>query len=318
MAIATPPIAANSASSAPPTPLALPPAEAPETPVRRRELAAFLRTRRERLAPEDAGLVAGGRRRTPGLRREEVAQLANVGVTWYTWLEQGRPIHASAEVLEAIARALRLDAPEREHLFRLAGVTPTVVEPVVPCLEREVQIVLDQLYPLPACVMNSRYDVLAWNGAYGALFPGLVDAPPAERNLLWQVFGAQAECPVFDREPELARLVATLRGAFSRHIGEPAWTEFVRQLSVASPEFASLWARHDVAEPANRLKRFRGMAGEPIDLWVTGFGVTGTPEARMVVYTPIDATAAERLSRQQAARMPLSRRFEKETEPSRR
>src|SRR5262249_34209410 len=106
---------------------------APELPARRRELAAFLRGRRARIAPEDAGLIAGRRRRTPGLRREEVAQLASVGVTWYTWLEQGRPIHASADVVEAICRALRLDTTERQHLFRLAEVAPPAVDPTVDC-----------------------------------------------------------------------------------------------------------------------------------------------------------------------------------------
>jgi hypothetical protein len=272
-----------------------------ESPVRRRELAAFLRSRRERMAPEDVGLIPSGRRRTPGLRREEVAHLAAVGVTWYTWLEQGRPIHASADVLEAIARALRLDPTEREHLFRLADVTPVAAEPAGSRLEPEVQVVLDRLHPLPACVLNSRYDVLAWNAAYASLFPGLVDAVPTERNLLWQIFAAKADCPVLDRAVEVARLVATLRGAFSRHLGERRWTDFVRDLSTASPEFGMLWARHDVAEPGNRLKRFRGLDGETLDLYVTIFAVSGMPETRMIVYTPIDDQAAARLERKQAA-----------------
>ena len=285
----------------------LPVAASPEdAPDRRRELASFLRSRRERIAPEDAGLIAGRRRRTPGLRREEVAQLASVGVTWYTWLEQGRPIHASPDVLEAIGRALRLDLPERDHLFRLAGVAPAEPDPAAPCLEAEVQVVLDQLHPLPASVLNARYDVLAWNQAYAALFPSLVDAEPADRNLLWQIFATDAECPVLDREKELARMVATLRGAYSRHVGEPRWTDFIRDVSAASLEFAAYWATHDVAEPANRMKRFRGIAGDVIELFVTGFAVTGTPEARMVVYTPVDDVATARLRRQQAAMIPLS------------
>src|SRR5215472_5696306 len=129
---------------------------------RRAELAAFLRTRRERITPEQAGLPPGSRRRTPGLRREEVAQLSGVGVTWYTWLEQGRPINASPQVLSAIARTLLLDQAEREHLFRLAdlpdaagagpGLTPC--EQVLP----EVQEILDTLSPMPACVLNERFD----------------------------------------------------------------------------------------------------------------------------------------------------------------
>src|SRR5580704_3809242 len=134
------------------------------TALRRHELAAFLRSRRERIAPEDAGLPSGHRRRTAGLRREEVAQLSGVGVTWYTWLEQGRPINASTQVLAAVARTLKLDQPEREHLYRLAEVPeaappPEADEPVA----AEIQTILDGLTTLPASVVNERFDLLAWN-----------------------------------------------------------------------------------------------------------------------------------------------------------
>src|SRR5580704_17737171 len=131
---------------------------------RRTELAAFLRSRRERISPEDVGLPPGTRRRTAGLRREELAQLAGVGVTWYTWLEQGRPINASVQVLDAIARTLRLDTTERAHLFRLADV-PGASGPAdcVDCpLPPEVQQVVDAI-PLPAVILNERFDLLAWN-----------------------------------------------------------------------------------------------------------------------------------------------------------
>src|SRR5262245_15206489 len=129
---------------------------------RRAELGAFLRSRRERITPEDAGLPPGTRRRTAGLRREEVALLAGVGVTWYTWLEQGRPINASTQVLDAVARTLRLDQPEREHLYRLAdipvaGQPPGACEPLAP----EIQQILDGLTTLPASVVNERFDLLA-------------------------------------------------------------------------------------------------------------------------------------------------------------
>ena len=146
---------------------------------RRAELAAFLRSRRERISPEQAGLAPGTRRRTPGLRREEVAQLAGVGVTWYTWLEQGRQIKASAQVLTAVARTLLLDPAEREHLFRLADIPDAAgtagtggagCEQVPP----EVQQILDALVPLPASVLNERFDLLAWNAAYEVLWPTVV------------------------------------------------------------------------------------------------------------------------------------------------
>src|ERR1700730_18548155 len=128
---------------------------------RRAGLAAFLRSRRERITPVEAGLPPGLRRRTPGLRREEVAQLAGVGVTWYTWLEQGRPINASVQVLDAIARTLRLDATERGHLFRLAdvpGAAATADCPECP-LPPEVQLILDAVR-FPACVLTERFDVI--------------------------------------------------------------------------------------------------------------------------------------------------------------
>jgi transcriptional regulator with XRE-family HTH domain len=143
--------------------------------LRRHELAAFLRSRRERVTPEDAGLPSGYRRRTAGLRREEVAQLSGVGVTWYTWLEQGRPIRASVQVLEAVARTLRLDAIERQHLFRLAEV-PDKAHPDEsgPVLRPQIQVVLDGLNPMPASVTTERFDILAWNTAYGALLPHVV------------------------------------------------------------------------------------------------------------------------------------------------
>src|SRR5690348_1821811 len=150
---------------------------------RRAELAAFLRSRRERITPEQAGLPPGSRRRIPGLRREEVAQLSGVGVTWYTWLEQGRQINASPQVLGAVARTLLLDQAEREHLFRLADLPDTATaangatagcEQMLP----EVQEILDALAPMPACVLNERFDLLAWNAPYQALWPGVTGAAP--------------------------------------------------------------------------------------------------------------------------------------------
>src|SRR6187551_490679 len=142
---------------------------------RRAELAAFLRSRRERITPGDAGLPPGPRRRTPGLRREEVAQLAGVGVTWYTWLEQGRRINASEQVVEAIARTLKLDAAERDHLFRLAEIASTGKGPSS-VLPDEIQPILDVFDPLPANVTSARFDILAWNTAYAKLFPSIIQS----------------------------------------------------------------------------------------------------------------------------------------------
>ncbi|GAA3103212.1 helix-turn-helix transcriptional regulator [Streptosporangium carneum] len=263
---------------------------------RRTELASFLRSRRDRITPEDVGLPPGLRRRTPGLRREEVAMLAGVGVTWYTWLEQGRPINASVQVLDAISRTLGLDEAEREHLYRLADMPSVPESDTCGVLEPETQIILDNLDPLPAAVYNGRYDLLAWNQTYGTLFPVMTSAPPATRNALWQLFVSRDCCtPVVNRAEELPQMVATLRAGFGRHLGEPAWTDFVRRLSAASPEFARMWSAHDVARPGSRMKIFQHSAAGVVRTISTSLALSSPPEARVVVYTPLDEESGERI-----------------------
>jgi transcriptional regulator with XRE-family HTH domain len=265
---------------------------------RRPELAAFLRTRRARVTPADVGMPPGLRRRTPGLRREEVAQLSGVGVTWYTWLEQGRPINASAQVLDAVARTLRLDAPEREHLYRLAQV------PFAPDRERltrtvgpEVQGIIDAVDPLPAVVYNSRYDVLATNPAYRDLFMVRETARIDAANVLWTLFTVPAQsCPLVHREHELPVMVATLRSWYGRHVGEPAWEDFIRGLSQVSPYFAELWASGEVIQPGPRVKTFRHEVVGELGMTSQSLAVDGMPECRIVVYTPEDEAARAKVA----------------------
>lgn len=265
---------------------------------RRPELAAFLRSRRARVTPADVGMPPGLRRRTPGLRREEVAQLSGVGVTWYTWLEQGRPINASPQVLDAVARTLRLDQPEREHLYHLAEVPyehgpaglPGRVGP-------EIQTVIDALDPHPAVVYNARYDVLATNPAYSDLFQLPPRGDSGRPNALWMLFTVSEEaCPVVRRDEELPVMVATLRSAYGRHVGEPAWEDFIRALSAASPRFAELWASGEVTPPGPRVKTFRhGVVGE-LRMTSVSLSINGMPECRIVVHTPEDADAWEKVA----------------------
>ena len=277
---------------------------------RRTELAAFLRSRRERISPEDVGLPVGTRRRTAGLRREELAQLAGVGVTWYTWLEQGRPINASVQVLDAIARTLRLDATERAHLFRLADV-PGVAAPAgcEECsLPPEVQLILDGI-PYPASVVNERFDLLAWNGIYAALFPRLTQSPPSERNtLLSCLVGYKCCSPIPQQEGYSALLIAQLRNAYGKHVGDPAWTHFIHRLQALSPRFAELWAAHDVALPMTQTKRMRHPTLGDLTTKSTSFAVTAVPDARMVIYTPDDAHSEQAIARL-AAGEELTARF---------
>jgi MmyB-like transcription regulator ligand binding domain/Helix-turn-helix domain len=268
---------------------------------RRAELAAFLRSRRERITPEQAGLPPGPRRRTPGLRREEVAHLSGVGVTWYTWLEQGRPINASSQVLGAVARTLFLDKDETEHLFRLADVpgTATAAGKTSGCdqVTAEVQRILDALVPLPASVLNDRFDLLAWNTAYAVIWPRMVEAQPPERNTLWQCFAMPDCChPYVSRHDQLSTLVAQLRGAYGRHVGEPAWTGFVRRLQAVSPHFARLWDEQEVASQATYLKIFRHPAHDRLVMTTTSLGVLSAPGTRVVVYTPGDGATAKAIS----------------------
>ncbi|WP_433323530.1 helix-turn-helix transcriptional regulator [Spirillospora sp. CA-294931] len=264
---------------------------------RRTELAAFLRSRRERITPEDVGLPPGPRRRTPGLRREEVAQLAGVGVTWYTWLEQGRPINASGQVLDAVARTLMLDPVEREHLYLLAEV-PVAAAESTDRLAPDLQEILDGLDPLPAAVVSHRSDLLAWNRTFAAIFPGVAYAPPAERNLTWLIFTLPPCCnPIADMAKEAPVHVATLRYRYSRHLNEPGWKDLVRRVNEASPEFARLWAKRDVAQPTAQRKVFRHPAVGEMSTRLTIMELASPRHSRVIVYTPTDQRARDRIAR---------------------
>lgn len=263
---------------------------------RRPELASFLRSRRARVTPADVGMPPGLRRRTPGLRREEVAQLSGVGVTWYTWLEQGRPINASAQVLDAVARTLRLDQPEREHLYRLAQVPfAPAPESLTQSTGPEVQGIIDALDPLPAVVYNSRYDILATNPGYRDLFliPEIVAI--GVPNALWTLFTVSDEaCPLMFRERELPVMVATLRSSYGRHVGEPVWERFIAGLAAASPYFAELWASGEVVRPGPRVKTFRHKAVGELRMTSQSLSIDGMPECRIVVYTPENEETREK------------------------
>ncbi|WP_329564143.1 helix-turn-helix transcriptional regulator [Kitasatospora sp. NBC_01266] len=267
---------------------------------RRTELAAFLKACRARVTPEDVGLPPGLRRRTPGLRREEVAQLAGVGVTWYTWLEQGRPINASEQVMSAVARALLLDAVARAHLFRLAGLSAGELgASVCPAVDPTMQAILDGLSPMPAAICNRRYDVLAFNPAYEALFPGATRpvAPHGRRNAIWCALTVPDCCnPFLNREEELPRMIGVMRAAYASHVGEPLWEDWVRELSAASGWFRELWATQQVAPPTTSLKVFRHAAVGEIRVQAAYLTMPGSPELYMVVYTPETELDRERLT----------------------
>jgi transcriptional regulator with XRE-family HTH domain len=264
--------------------------------VRRRELGGFLRSRRERVSPEDVGLPPSRRRRTPGLRREEVAQLAGVGVTWYTWLEQGRDIHPSAQVLDAIARTLQFDAHEHSHLFTLAGAATTTIAHDCLNLIPTAQPLLDQLEPFPAVVVNARLDLLAYNRVYASFFDALHTVPIEERNVLWLSFTHPTWREVIvDRDDVLGRMVAEYRAAMAEHLDDPAWKALVARLHDASPEFATFWERHDVQGVESRTKRAKHPTAGLLLLDYTNLWLSQSLGTRIVAFSPADERTRRRL-----------------------
>jgi transcriptional regulator with XRE-family HTH domain len=264
--------------------------------LRRRELGAFVRSRRERTSPEDVGLAPSRRRRTPGLRREEVAQLAGVGVTWYTWLEQGRDINPSAEVLDAIARTLRFDAHEHAHLFTLAGVATTTIDDECVKLSSNVQPILDQLEPLPAVVLTARLDLLAFNRVYASLHPGLETMPIEDRNALWLAFtNPQWREVIVEWDEVIGRLVAEYRAGMAEHLDDPAWKTLVSRLHRASPEFTAFWERHDVLGAESRTKLAQHPQVGLVRMEYTNLWLDQRRGMRIIVFRPADDASRTRI-----------------------
>jgi transcriptional regulator with XRE-family HTH domain len=268
------------------------------TDLRRRELGSFLRNRRERVQPEQVGMRSSRRRRTPGLRREEVAQLAGVGVTWYTWLEQGREINPSAQVLDAIARTLQFDSHEHSHLFTLAGMpAPTVAEQ---CLEQQcptAQALLDQLEPFPAGLINDPLDLLAYNRVYASFFDGELERIPGEeRNLLWLAFtNPRWQKVIVDWDESAGSLVAEYRAAMAEHLDEPAWTQLVARLHRVSPEFTAFWERHDVQLVESRTKRALHPTAGQLTLVYTHLWLGQRLGTRITAFTPANERTRRKL-----------------------
>lgn len=221
------------------------------------DLSEFLKTRRARIQPSDLGVVSVGRRRVPGLRREEIAQVAGVSVDYYVRLEQGRARNVSADVLDAVARALHLDAAEREHLHRLAKPRRRARRPATPQRVRPgVQRLLDSMTDVPAFVLGRRMDVLAWNALASKLIVDFAALEPAERNMPRLALLDESCREIYPDWQEVAKeTVAYLRFDASRYPDDPALLELVGELSLRSPEFGRWWARHDVREKSFGTKR---------------------------------------------------------------
>ncbi|MFF7328496.1 helix-turn-helix transcriptional regulator [Streptomyces sp. NPDC090306] len=261
-------------------------------------LGAFLRDRRARVTPGDVGLPAGGRRRTPGLRREEVAQLAGVGVTWYTWLEQGRAKNVSDQVLDAVARVLRLDAAEHRHLMVLAG-RGTATEPGPPVdLRPEHTAVLAKLLPYPAAVQTDCYDLVAANRAYRYLFADLDAYPVEERNCAWLMFTEPSwRDSLVDEDAVLREITARLRAREPEHRDDPRWNALLARLRRRSPDFVRYWESYEVVGDRTQFRRYRSPRVGALDVQFQSLWLDRARGDRIVVMTPADTATLQRLER---------------------
>ncbi len=258
---------------------------------RRRELGAFLRNRRERLTCADVGLPVAGRRRTPGLRREELAMLTGISTTWLTYLEQGRDVRASRQVLEALARTLRLSGTERTHVFDLAAQAPSPA--AVPVLAQTVSAITQALGPNPAYVTAGDFEVLAWNDAAARLFPSLMARWDGERPNVarWLFRDPNAREVLPEWELVAQDVLARLRAAAGRHPNDPRYNELVQELQAVSVEAQSWWPRHDVRASTVGRKRVRHPERGVLDLAHAAFAVADHPEQTLVVYLDEGAAA---------------------------
>jgi transcriptional regulator with XRE-family HTH domain len=266
----------------------------------RAELAEFLRARREALSPEQVSLPRGRSRRTPGLRREEVALLAGVSVTWYTWLEQGRRINASDDVLRAIGRALRLDVAGQDHLVLLAHpVSPNGSEPFSPDdVPTALRRLIDGFEPAPAYVLGPHWEFAAWNAAEGRLYPPLDQLEGLERNLMWVLFTHEAVRQlIVDWDVHARQALAEFRAATINVRRDAQMVELVERLQASSDEFRAWWPEHDVARFETRLRRFDHPAAGLLTFEYQQLTPSEWPALRVVVQLPVPGDdSAQRLA----------------------
>jgi transcriptional regulator with XRE-family HTH domain len=257
----------------------------------RQELGALLRSRREQLNRVDFGLPAPGRSRTAGLRREEVSSFSGVSVTWYTWLEQGRDIHPSREVLDAVARTLRLSATEHAYVLSLAGYSaPAPVADEGPrTAPGSITRLLASLQASPAFALTADWAIVGWNDAYAALYPPIGEVAIEDRNLLWLVFTdpyVRRLLPQWDSDSR--RFLAEFRAEAGPHLGEPAVAALVERLSGASSAFRAGWTNHDLSGFSSRERLFHAPRVGDLRLEHHRLVPSDHPELHLVIYTPVD------------------------------
>jgi len=263
-----------------------------ESEQRRDDLRDFLRSRRARLSPQDVGLPTSGRRRTPGLRREEVASLAGIGLTWYTWLEQGRRITVTTSILDAVSSALRLNDDEQAHLYRLAGHTPAPVprraaRSSVPRLPEHVVSLVEEWTPGPAYVLDRYWRYLHGNAAVEVLFG---EVPKLHSCLDGFVTRQGPHRALPEWESMAPSLVAEFRSDAARYPDDTGFAAIIRRLSEHSPAFARLWAQQEVRDTALGEKVVEHPRGGRLVFQRTTVQIADHPDLRVVLLLPQPGT----------------------------
>jgi transcriptional regulator with XRE-family HTH domain len=262
---------------------------------RRVELSEFLRTRRSRLTPQQAGLPLTRRRRTPGLRREEVAELAGVSPAWYTYLEQGRDIHVSRNTLEQIANALQLTRDERIHLSWLADQplppeVPLFTETIHPVYQR----ILDDLRDSPAYITGRRTDILGWNKAASMVFGDFAVLPEEERNLLRLLFtNSSFRQQIIAWESFAQETLSSFRATASQYFSDPSITEFIKKLGQVSPEFRQVWAQQNVRRACARWREIEHPRAGRLVLEIGSLQMSGDPDVKCCIYSAVPGSETE-------------------------
>ncbi|MBP1964453.1 helix-turn-helix domain-containing protein [Paenibacillus aceris] len=258
------------------------------TKERLQALSEFLTAHRARLKPGDAGLLGGSRRRTPGLRREEVAAIAGVSTTWYTWLEQGREIKMSVQVLESIASALQLNEDERQYLFMLAleQPAPTTIVDQAPTVSPALLRILDELHDCPTIISDRRCNIVGWNQAAAAIFLDFAMIPLEERNLIWLLFTRkELKALAVNWRDFVMGFLAIFRSYYGQYVGDNWYSEFIERISAENPDFRTFWNQSDVSSAPEVFIEFRHAKVGKLLFDLTTLQVQGRADLRCSVYT---------------------------------
>lgn len=259
-----------------------------DTKERLQALSEFLTTHRGRIQPSEAGLLGGSRRRTPGLRREEVASIAGVSTTWYTWLEQGRDIKMSVQVLDRIALALQLNEDERQYLFMLAleQPAPTTFVDKIPTISPALSRILTELHDCPTIISDRRCNIVGWNQAAAAIFLDFSIIPVEQRNMIWLLFTRkELKALAVNWNDFVKGFLAMFRSYYGQYVGDNWYSEFIEQISEQSQDFRAFWNQSDVSSAPEVFIEFRHAKVGKMLFDLTTLQVQGRTDLRCSVYT---------------------------------